>query len=395
MVLEKDGTKIAIVSVDLVGVSGEVKAAVVGAVRARGFTSETLMVAATHNHSGPGGLTTMPLFRPMMGLYDEDLAKETTRRIADAVARADDALAPARVAVEIGETPGIQRNRASDNGPVDESMTVLRVNAPDGKLRGLLVHFAAHPTILGAENLQISAEWPGACCDEIERIHPGATAMVLQGAEGDVSPAGVKGKDFEQVASYGTLIAHIAIGLISSLADAPNPELRGLSARTAIPPTVGARLLGRAKANELAPPEDANVEFQFLSIAGLRLYTIPGEPTTAIGQAFRALRPVDEGPRPPRGAARPYPPNISQPRVDVLVACANDHLGYFTDRAEFRRGGYESSLNLVGPTAERWICSFSRCGSSAESWRTGSLRSCAGRGSKNCRSTIFCLRTAG
>ncbi len=54
------------------------------------------MLTATHNHSGPGALTTMPLFRPMMGVYDEAFAKETVRRIADAVGKADDALAPAR-----------------------------------------------------------------------------------------------------------------------------------------------------------------------------------------------------------------------------------------------------------------------------------------------------------
>ncbi len=361
MVLENDGTKIAIVSVDLVGVSGDVKAAVVDALRSRGFTSQTLMLAATHNHSGPGALTTMPLFRPMMGLYDEEFAKETTRRIADAVAKADDALAPAWVSVATGKAPGLQRNRASDGGPVDDSMTVLRVNALDGKLRGLLVHFAAHPTILGPGNLQISAEWPGATCDAIERAHPGATALVLQGVEGDVSPAGGEGQEFERVASYGALVAARALATATSLETTSfleitsRPELQGRAVRASLPPIVGGGLLGRGTGNHLAPPETIRVEFQCIDVAGLRLCGVPGEPTTAVGQAFREMRPLSAHHRSVPVDGQPNPTPGSAGRVDVLVACANDHLGYLTSRAEFRGGGYESSLNLLGPGAGDWM----------------------------------------
>src|SRR5687768_18493971 len=57
-VFEAEGRKSAILSVDMVGVTGEVRALLVKGVCAElKIASEDLLFCATHNHSGPGGLS--------------------------------------------------------------------------------------------------------------------------------------------------------------------------------------------------------------------------------------------------------------------------------------------------------------------------------------------------
>ncbi len=322
MVLVKGDARLAIVSVDLVGVSREAKEAVVEVTKARGFTTENLMLAATHNHSGPGALTTMPLFRPMMGPYDADLFRDTMAKVAEAVLKADDAKKPARLLWGTTKAEGLQRNRAVEGGPVDPTLDVLRVDGDDGKPLGLVVRFGAHPTILGADNLKISAEWPGALCDALEAKFPGATALFLQGVEGDVSPAGGTGEEFERVASYGRAVADVATRAASSAKALPSRFAVG--GRLATPfPTTCVSLLGRGRGGLVPERLDDDLVLQGFTFGdfedGARWIAVPGEPTTG------ALR---------MGIA--------------IVACANDHLGYFTDRASFIRGSYEASLDLFG-----------------------------------------------
>lgn len=337
MVLAKGEKRLAIVSVDLVGVSREAKAAVVEATKARGFTTGNLLLAATHNHSGPGALTTMPLFRPMMGPYDADLFRETMAKVADAVARADTAKKPARLAWGSTKADGLQRNRAVEGGPVDPTLDVLRVDGEDGKPMGLVVRFGAHPTILGADNLKISAEWPGAMCDTLEAKFPGATALFLQGVSGDVSPAGGTGEGFDRVASYGRAVADIAAAL------SPEETSATFASRArmeALPPTIAGALLGRGKGS-LVPDDRLHFEIQEVWFGSgdrcLRWLATPSEPTT------RWLKS-------PRESTTGW---STWPRVwsygSHVVSCANDHVGYWTGREEFRAGGYEGSLDVAGP----------------------------------------------
>ena len=349
MVIAKGAEKVAIVSADLVGISKEAKAAVVGMLGARGFTASNLMLTATHTHSGPGGLTRSPLFRPMMGLFDRALFESVTKRIADAVGKADDAKQPAKLSLGSVNAPGLQRNRAIAGGPVPDLLSVLRADTLDGKPLGLVVHFAAHPTILGSDVREISAEWPGATCDAIEKALPGATAMVLQGALGDVSPAGGTGEGFARVASYGGLVAEKALAArTAAIALEPDrtqdPEVMGPVAaadQSPLPLTVAGRLRGDPPTSPMVPARAPTVERQSVWVGSLRLLAAPGEPTVAFGDNVLA-----------RGAGRAERRGAIERTTPWLVACANDHLGYLTTREEVRRGGYESSLNLYGPTLE-------------------------------------------
>ena len=56
-----------------------------------------------------------------------------------------------------------------------------------GALRGLLVNFTAHPILLGIDNFKLSAGYPGSMQRALEELHPGITALFINGAEGDQS----------------------------------------------------------------------------------------------------------------------------------------------------------------------------------------------------------------
>lgn len=73
--------------------------------------------------------------------------------------------------------------------PVDPRATVLRIDDETGKTRALLVHYACHAVVLGALNLLISADYPGAMSAYIEeKLDEGSMAMFIQGAAGDIDP---------------------------------------------------------------------------------------------------------------------------------------------------------------------------------------------------------------
>lgn len=370
LVLDDGATKVALVSLDLLGVTKEAKVAVVDRVARRGFTSATVMLTATHTHAGPGALAAVPLFRPMTGPFDRARFDEVVARIARAIERADDALAPATLRMGATRVPGLQRNRETEGGPVDDRLRVVCVDGPDGRLRGVVVHVAAHPTILPASNRKLSAEWPGATCDALEARYAGATAMVLQGPLGDVAPAGVEGDGFDAMTAYGRRIADHALDAIDDAEALPGARLSAHAAVVPLPPTIAGPLLGRATGSALAPGERGDdplatareairartgataaappsAEFGALKVAATGatrawiLLGVPGEPTGACAAEVEApFEHLDAGPA---------------PNAVWSVACANDHLGYFTDRAAFRRGGYEASLNVVGPDAPAWL----------------------------------------
>jgi hypothetical protein len=255
LVLDDGATKLALVSLDLVGVTKEAKVAVIDRVARRGFTSATVMLTATHTHAGPGALATVPLFRPMTGPFDRALFDEVVAKIARAIERADDALAPATLRLGATRVPGLQRNRETEGGPVDDRLRVVCVDGPDGRLRGVVVHVAAHPTILPASNRKLSAEWPGATCDALEARYAGATAMVLQGPLGDVAPAGVEGDGVDAMTAYGRRIADHALDAIDDARPLPGARLSAHAAVVPLPPTIAGPLLGRATGSALAPGE--------------------------------------------------------------------------------------------------------------------------------------------
>ena len=63
---------------------------------------------------------------------------------------------------------------------------MLAVYGDDDKLRAIVGGYACHATVLST--YFISADWPGAAQNELERRHPGTIAMFVAGCGGDQNP---------------------------------------------------------------------------------------------------------------------------------------------------------------------------------------------------------------
>ena len=73
-------------------------------------------------------------------------------------------------------------------GPIDPDVPVLKVTAPDGRVRAVLAGYACHNTTLTGEFYQITGDYAGYAQADLEKAYPGATALFLQLCGGDQNP---------------------------------------------------------------------------------------------------------------------------------------------------------------------------------------------------------------
>jgi neutral ceramidase len=71
------------------------------------------------------------------------------------------------------------------NGPVDQTVPVLRVSGADGALRGVLFGLSCHPSALTPTSYVVSGDYAGIAQADLEKAHPGTTALFMQLAGGE------------------------------------------------------------------------------------------------------------------------------------------------------------------------------------------------------------------
>ncbi len=102
-----------------------------------------------------------------------------------------------------------ENRRGIPTSPVDKSVAVVAFDTPAGEPIATLVNLAIHPVVLGPENLEYSADYPGAMMAVVER-GVGGQAMFLQGAAGDINPfwdkTSLADGAYEQMRSMGETI---------------------------------------------------------------------------------------------------------------------------------------------------------------------------------------------
>jgi len=189
LVLSDGEHSAAIVATDLVFVSAELARLVrehVGGLT--GIPQRAISVHASHNHSAPslvrgatiGGLPDVPEF----GRYADALAD----LLSGAAYAAWRRLEPARLGWAVGRVEGVSNNRVDHTRPVDDSLTVLRIDRADGSPLAAVVNFAVHPISVGGVTVEWDAEYIAPLREAVERAIPGVECIFLQGCAGDVAP---------------------------------------------------------------------------------------------------------------------------------------------------------------------------------------------------------------
>ncbi len=187
---------LAIVRLDLVEGSLELSAAILDRVRDLGFTAATLLVAATHTHSGPGGFHRARLAQ-VAGTdhFDREIFEAIAGAAASALRQASSAAEPARIALVASRDRGadgrpiLARNRRRDPDDVDDRVTGFRLERrADGRVLALLVNYAVHPVFRRGSYFAFDRDLPGAVEDALAaRLPDRPLVLFVNGAEGDVN----------------------------------------------------------------------------------------------------------------------------------------------------------------------------------------------------------------
>ncbi len=199
LVLEAGEKRLALVALDLGRPFGPASLARLRESVNKSSGISYVLVAASHTHSGPVIKDEYP---PGSTPLWESIAVE---KIAQAIDTAHERAEPARLGTGYG-TAYVAHNRRRVNpdgtitwfdrnltrvptSPVDPTVSVLRVDASEGRPLAILVNYACHPVIFGPDNLNFSADYPAVMTRRVEQTMGGqAVCFFLQGAPADLNP---------------------------------------------------------------------------------------------------------------------------------------------------------------------------------------------------------------
>lgn len=196
LALDDGSGKIAVMlTIDLVAISPSIADPVVVRAAKLGIPRERLMLNVSHTHSGPGAGEEF-VFRYKDRLAPEQIAvvraytKGLIEKLSNVMEQSVRNLAPARLSFAQGLAGlAVNRRRVANRswpGPVDQDVPVLAVRGDGNDLRAIVFGYACHNTSLN--NYQINGDWAGFTMEELEKEHPGAVAMFVQGAGADSNP---------------------------------------------------------------------------------------------------------------------------------------------------------------------------------------------------------------
>lgn len=206
--------RIAIVIADIWTCTQAIKTAVVKQLNERFkpslYNEETVLIAGTHTHAGPGGYSEYLLYNLTIKGFDQGVFDTIVTGIVDAIAWAHINRVPGRIFVNAGELADCGANRsfeayrrnpefAAGAGPdkwTDREMLLLKFlkdvdNRGKTQPMGVLNWYAIHPTSLGMFNTEISGDNKGWAEkkfeDEMAKEAWGFVAAFGNGSAGDVS----------------------------------------------------------------------------------------------------------------------------------------------------------------------------------------------------------------
>jgi neutral ceramidase len=194
------GKKVVLVTTDLLGIPKKMSDRIRNQIAVKyGLTRSQIILSSSHTHTGPVLMDALfdvyPLDSKQVDIirqYSNVLEKKIVALTGDAIR----SMVPAQLFSQNGVTR-FQVNRRNNieatlssqtnlNGPNDYSVPVLKVTDASGNLMAVAFGYACHATVLSF--YQFSGDYPGFAQIEIEKLHPGATAMFFQGAGADQNP---------------------------------------------------------------------------------------------------------------------------------------------------------------------------------------------------------------
>jgi hypothetical protein len=341
LILTDGETKAAIVTLDTISAWNEmVMLARQRIEKETGVPAANIMVAASHNHSGPGFVADSTWGR---GLIDKlgaaaKQAAATMRTVS--VGYGED-----RISFGINRRKVINGRavvRLNPDGPNDPRVKVLRFD--DGKSLtpiAVVMHAVCHPCFFtwgdkGSAPYpsgypKMSADFPGEAQSFVEMCYGGQTcSLFLQGCAGDIRPNlpgyPYRCADEADIQWAGRDLGSAVVRTLSRSVTRERlrerAEFYPIRVATSVVSLPGKR--GRIDA-----------ELQAMKIGPFLLLTMPGEPMVEYGFKLENA--------------------IADRAIPIIIGYANGHIGYIATSDAYEVGGYEPNTSKLAPEAERII----------------------------------------
>lgn len=370
LVLEDESVRTALVVADLLMLSrAKAEAVQAKAATLTGIPAGQIIVAATHTHSGP----VVEAHPGIGGEADPAYAAWVEEALAGAVYQASLDAEEVWAAWGSGEVEGVGSGRRSAAGASDpQPLAVLSFCRPGGERKAVLVNYQSHPTVMGADNLLVSADLAGAGREVLQRVlGPDVFLAFVNGACGDISTRFTRrSQTFGELERLGGLLAVAAADVVLRLepralpagslkvgAEPVNLPLRALPSRDEAKAQLARmqnrweavrddpRLSSAEKRVALTALEGAQVQAMLIEYGGrydgqatlvgwrlgaAGLVTIPGELFSSLGGLIR---------------------RESGLAATLVTGYSGGHAGYIPDREAFRDGGYEAMSSPLAAEA--------------------------------------------
>lgn len=319
-----------------------------------------VLICCSHTHSSPATWCRPTL--PGPSFADDTAIDRLVRDISRGAARLPATCADVTAAWATVGHVGVGGNRYDPAGPHETSTGVLTLRDADNAVVAVLADYACHPTVLGADNLSYSADYPATArrvlCAGIqatEDVETPPVVLFLQGAAGDVSTRFTRrAQTFDEADRQGGMLAGALLrGVLGgepltgspavsrgecvvptrtlpsiasarqTLADAENALDGSAIARTR---HEGARIL--VAMCEAGLPERLTLPVTVVAFGDVAWAHLPVEPFTCFGQAIKS--------------ASPFPDTR-------VVGYTDGYFGYLADQTAHRDGRYEALSSLFDP----------------------------------------------
>ena len=341
LVLANEQTQAAIVTLDLISASSEMVAALRDVIAQKtAIPRENILVAASHNHSGPGWTRESAWSREMVAKIGAATAKAVKEMRPVSVGYGED-----RIDFNINRRKVINGRavvRLNPDGPCDHRVKVLRFD--DGRSlepMSVLMHAVCHPCVFTwGDKLtpphpngfpKISADFPGEAQTFVETVYGSKTsAMFLQGCAGDIRP-NLPGEPYRcgdeadikwTGRSLGCAVVRAADRSVVREELANRKKIYSLKCASSVIQLPGKK-------------EMLACEMQALRIGSYLLLTIPGEPMVEFGFQIENM--------------------IADRAIPIVIGYANGNLGYICTAESHKFGGYEPNSSPLLPEAEPLI----------------------------------------
>jgi neutral ceramidase len=230
------GKRCLLVTMDLVGIDRPLSQAVCAEImKKHGLPREAIILSVSHTHCGPvvrSNLNVMYDLDATQQKYVAEYAELLKKRLVEVADAALKERQLVRLSWGLGQmTFAVNRRnnvekdvpklRATGKlkGPIDHDVPVLAVRDREDKVLAVAFGYACHATVLSF--YQWCGDYPGYAQAELEKMHPGATALFWAGCGADQNP--LPRRSVELAKEYG----HELAAAVRRVLDAPMQSVGG------------------------------------------------------------------------------------------------------------------------------------------------------------------------